>query len=64
MELAFEGHRWFDLVRTGKAIEVMNAQKGGNGSNLNYNVQPFRLLMPVPQNQIDLNPKLDQNPGY
>ena len=64
MELAFEGHRWFDLVRTGKAIEVMNAQVGGNGSNLNYNVQPFRLLMPVPQNQIDLNPRLDQNPGY
>jgi len=64
MELAFEGHRWFDLVRTGKAIEVMNAEKGGNGNNLNYNVQPFRLLMPVPQNQIDLNPRLTQNEGY
>lgn len=64
MELAFEGHRWFDLVRTGKAIEVMNAQVGGSGNNLGYNVQPFRLLMPVPQNQIDLNPRLDQNPGY
>jgi hypothetical protein len=64
MELAFEGHRWFDLVRTGKAIEVMNAQVGGNGNNLNYNVQPYRLLMPIPQNQIDLNPRLDQNPGY
>jgi starch-binding outer membrane protein, SusD/RagB family len=64
LELAFEGHRWFDLVRTGKAIEVMNAEKGGNGQNLNYNVQPFRLVMPVPQNQIDLNPRLDQNPGY
>lgn len=64
MELAFEGHRWFDLVRTGKAIEVMNAQKGGNGNNLNYNVQPHELIMPVPQNQIDLNPRLDQNAGY
>ena len=64
MELAFEGHRWYDLVRTGKAIEVMNAQTGGSGNNLNYNVQPFRLLMPIPQNQIDLNPRLDQNPGY
>ncbi len=64
MELAFEGHRWFDLVRTGKAIEVMNAQLNGSGANLNYNVQPFQLLMPVPQNQIDLNPALDQNPGY
>src|SRR4029079_15392125 len=64
MELAFEGHRWFDLVRTGKAIEVMNAQTGGSGNPLNYDVQPFRLLMPVPQNQIDLNPRLDHNPGY
>lgn len=64
MELAFEGHRWFDLVRTGKAVQVMNAQVGGNGQNLNYNVQPFETLKPVPQNQIDLNPRLDQNPGY
>jgi starch-binding outer membrane protein, SusD/RagB family len=64
LELAFEGHRWFDLVRTGKAIEVMSAQKGGLGNNLNYNVQPNRLIMPVPQNQIDLNTRLDQNAGY
>ena len=64
MELAFEGHRWFDLLRTGKAIEVMNAQTGGSGNNLNYNLEPHRLLMPVPQNQIDLNPRLTQNPGY
>lgn len=64
MELAFEGHRWFDLVRTGKAIEVMNAVQGGSGNNLNYNVQPHELIMPIPQNQIDLNPRLDQNPGY
>lgn len=64
MELAFEGHRWFDLVRTGKAIEVMNAQTGGSGNNLNYNVQPHELIMPIPQNQIDLNPRLDQNAGY
>ena len=64
MELAFEGHRWFDLVRTGKAIEVMNAETGGSGNNLNYHVTTDRLLMPVPQDQIDLNPKLDQNPGY
>ncbi|RXK85430.1 RagB/SusD family nutrient uptake outer membrane protein [Filimonas effusa] len=64
LELAFEGHRWFDLVRTGKAVEVMNAQKGLNGTPLNYNVQPYRTIMPVPQQQIDLNPALDQNPEY
>jgi len=64
LELAFEGHRWFDLVRTGKAIEVMNAQKDGSGNNLNYNVQPYRLILPIPQGQIDLNPLLTQNPNY
>jgi hypothetical protein len=64
LELAFEGQRWFDLLRTGRALEVMNAEKDGNGSNLNYNVQPYQLLMPIPQTQLDLNPLLTQNPGY
>jgi hypothetical protein len=64
LELAFEGHRWFDLIRTGKAIQTMNAQVGGSGNNLNYNVQPFRLKFPIPQQQIDLNPLLIQNEGY
>jgi hypothetical protein len=64
LELAFEGHRWFDLLRTGKAIEVMNAQKDGSGNSLNYNVTADRLVMPVPQQQLDLNPRLTQNQGY
>ena len=64
LELAFEGQRWFDLVRTGRAIQVMNAQKDGNGNSLNYNVQPYQLICPIPQNQLDLNPLLTQNPGY
>ncbi len=64
LELAFEGHRWFDLLRTGRAIAVMNAQKDGNGNNLNYNVQPYMLVYPIPQTQLDLNPLLVQNPGY
>jgi hypothetical protein len=57
IELAFENHRWFDLVRTGRALEVMNS-KG-------FNVQPFRLLLPIPLTQIQINPdKIKQNPGY
>ena len=64
LELAFEGHRWFDLVRTGKAIQVMNAQKDGSGASLNYDVQPYELIFPIPQTQIDLNPLLTQNPEY
>ncbi len=64
LELAFEGQRWFDLLRTGRAIAVMNAQTDGNGHNLGYNVQPYQLLWPIPQTQLDLNPLLTQNPNY
>lgn len=66
LELAGEGIRWFDLVRTGTAIKTMNALtvKGANGQPLQYNVQPYQLVMPIPQEQINLNPKLIQNDGY
>ncbi|MDO1450234.1 RagB/SusD family nutrient uptake outer membrane protein [Rhodocytophaga aerolata] len=57
VELAFEGHRWFDLVRTGRAIPVM-ASKG-------IVVEEYQLLFPIPQRQIDVNPgQITQNPGH
>lgn len=56
VEFAFESHRWFDLVRTGRFIEVIKA-KG-------YNVMPHHVLYPVPQRELELNPGLGQNPGY
>lgn len=58
LELAFEGHRWFDLVRTGRAVTVMNAQKDGNGNPLNYNVTEAKLLWPFPQTEVDRNPNM------
>lgn len=64
LELAFEGHRWYDLKRTGRAIEVMNNARGPNGENLGYNLTPERLLWPIPQAELDKNSKLTQNPGY
>jgi uncharacterized protein (UPF0297 family) len=64
LELAFEGHRWYDLKRTGRAIEVMNNAKGANGENLGYNLTLSRLVWPVPQSELDKNAKLDQNEGY
>jgi hypothetical protein len=53
VELAFEGHRWFDLVRTGRAVEVLTSK----GFKLNAS----NLICPIPQKQIDVNPKLTQN---
>lgn len=58
LELAFEGHRRYDLLRTGKLIEAMMAQNPG------ITIKPHQLLFPIPQSEIDANPNLDQNPGY
>jgi starch-binding outer membrane protein, SusD/RagB family len=57
-ELAFEGHRWYDLVRTGRANAVMSAFSG--------NWRDAYLLWPIPQREIQNNPALkgNQNPGY
>jgi hypothetical protein len=75
-ELAFEGHRWFDLLRTGKAIEVMEAygvkEKARPSSpgrepflSKAFNVEPYMLLYPVPYNEWLKNPSIiDQNPEW
>jgi hypothetical protein len=56
-ELAFEwGHRWFDLKRTGKATEVLGTLKPGFTST--------DLLFPIPQQELNRNPRLLQNDGY
>lgn len=48
LEFLGEGFRWFDLVRTGKLVEIMGMEE-------KYSV------FPIPQTQIDLNSKLEQN---
>ena len=53
VELAFEGHRWFDLIRTKKAVELMKS-KG-------FKLNATNLICPIPQEQIDLNKNLTQN---
>lgn len=58
---AEQGHRWFDLKRTGNVNAVMNAitpLKGGNAWNSD------RQLWPIPESEILNNPHLKQNPGY
>jgi hypothetical protein len=55
-ELALEGHRFWDLVRTGKAPEVLGP--------LGF-VQGKHELLPIPQSEIDISQGvLSQNPNY
>ncbi len=60
-ELGFENHRWFDLLRTGRAMEVMNAQ----GAKYGFTMSEHQLLFAIPQREIDVSDGyLVQNPGY
>nr|WP_242691462.1 RagB/SusD family nutrient uptake outer membrane protein [Pedobacter sp. SYSU D00823] len=56
-EFGFEDQRWFDLVRTGKLVEVLRA-KG------NTKIQNYHVLYPIPQRERDVNKNLTQNDGY
>ncbi len=72
IELAFENKRWLDLVRSGKAIEVMNAHGADLKRNslyfyltpATYSLTPNDLLFPIPFLEMQVNPELEQNPGY
>ncbi|OHX64087.1 RagB/SusD family nutrient uptake outer membrane protein [Flammeovirga pacifica] len=61
VELAFENHRLYDLVRLGVAEEVMADFAEDNGFPFNAT----KLLLPIPQREIDTSyGLLTQNPGY
>ena len=66
LELALEGHRWFDLVRLDKVEEVLNAvyaKDEGRPAQI-YPYTSLSYILPIPQDVIDQNPNLVQNPGY
>ena len=52
VEFAFEADRWFDLVRTGRAGDVLGV------------TDQRRWLFPIPFNDLVADPDLVQNPGY
>ena len=66
LELAFEGFRWFDLVRNDKAIETMNSLNARDTGRLKqtYSLNENTVLYPIPQTELENNKKLTQNPGY
>ena len=50
-ELMGENHIWYDLVRTGTAVDRLG-------------IQEYQLLFPIPGEELQLNDKLEPNPGY
>ena len=79
VELAFENWRWFDLKRTQTpdqlaqflnaygAVEKANptvSRQGTPYSSGDYIFESYEALYPIPNNEILVNSKLTQNPGY
>lgn len=60
IELAFEGSRWFDVIRYDNGQYAISFFQ--SISKTNFTVK--HLLLPIPQKEIDANPNLTQNPGY
>lgn len=69
LEMAFEGQRWFDLLRYARhtiadgsvrhavtALDIIQQQRGSRDANY--------LLFPIPQNELYTNPLIQQNPGF
>lgn len=67
VELAMEGHRWFDIVRWGGVKEHMEAYQATESPEAQAQLGKFvagkHEIFPIPAEEIELNP-MTQNPGY
>ena len=70
IELAFENHRWLDLVRTDQAIPVLTAYGAKTKAQYGYilpsayTITAQRFIYPIPFRELQLNANLVQSPGY
>ncbi|WP_020571030.1 RagB/SusD family nutrient uptake outer membrane protein [Neolewinella persica] len=64
-ELAFEGHRKGDLIRWGTLINRMNTMAPQTAVWPGQpDAQDYEIIWPIPQEVLDLNPLMEQNPGW
>lgn len=62
-ELAFEGHRFWDLKRRGLAVERLQSDAPSEeGTTLPAG--DFRFALPIPDPEMNANPAMEQNTGY
>jgi hypothetical protein len=66
VELAFEAHRWHDLLRLSQAetISIMNANLAAVFPGLGITMDAHNLIAPLPNTELQTNKLAVQNPGY
>lgn len=69
IELAYEGNRFFDLVRWGRDVDFINDYVDFEAQFIpaqfrGADYSASEALLPIPQGQLDLSTALTQNPGY
>ncbi|NOU58667.1 RagB/SusD family nutrient uptake outer membrane protein [Marinifilum caeruleilacunae] len=60
-ELAFEGHLFFDIVRMGRDLRRVDCNAT---QNVNVDYPSDLFVLPIPEDAIEGNPNMVQNPGY
>jgi len=60
LELCFEGQRLWDLMR--KKMDIVRTQCTSSICQITYGSDT--LILPIPQDETDVNPNITQNPGY
>ena len=68
VEFCYEGQRYFDLLRTGTLVSQVQGKQGVTINTARITKHPITskdiYLLPIPQNEMDNNPKMKQNVGY
>lgn len=61
-ELAFEGFRFWDLLRTGQGIDYVDSKQTFSSSGVAYGSND--LAFPIPEDEVNANTNMVQNDGY
>lgn len=65
LEFVGEGHRWFDVIRKGKAMETFKNIVRTKGSLPSYSLASEDLqVLPFPTRELNANKNLEQNAAY